>query len=29
MSNVRIDDFGAVAAMTRHLLGLGHRNIGA
>lgn len=26
--NVRIDDFGAAAAMTRYLLGLGHRNIG-
>ncbi len=26
--NVRIDDFGAAAAMTRHLLDLGHRNIG-
>jgi LacI family transcriptional regulator len=26
--NVRIDDRGAAAAMTRHLLDLGHRNIG-
>ncbi|MBC9032598.1 LacI family DNA-binding transcriptional regulator [Sphingomonas sp. JC676] len=26
--NVRIDDFGAASAMTRHLLDLGHRNIG-
>jgi LacI family transcriptional regulator len=26
--NVRIDDFGAAAAMTRHLLDLGHRKIG-
>jgi LacI family transcriptional regulator len=26
--NVRIDDFEAAAAMTRHLLDLGHRNIG-
>jgi LacI family transcriptional regulator len=26
--NVRIDDFGAAAAMTRYLLDLGHRNIG-
>lgn len=26
--NVRIDDFGAAAAMTRHLLDLGHRQIG-
>lgn len=26
--NVRIDDFAAAAAMTRHLLGLGHRRIG-
>ena len=26
--NVRIDDFGAAAEMTRHLLSLGHRNIG-
>ena len=26
--NVRIDDFGAAAAMTRHLLDLGHRHIG-
>ena len=26
--NVRIDDFAAAAAMTRHLLDLGHRNIG-
>ncbi|MES2444835.1 MAG: LacI family DNA-binding transcriptional regulator [Pseudomonadota bacterium] len=26
--NVRIDDFGAAAAMTRHLLDQGHRNIG-
>ncbi|MBO9714920.1 LacI family DNA-binding transcriptional regulator [Sphingomonas sp.] len=26
--NVRIDDFGAAAAMTRYLLGLGHRRIG-
>lgn len=25
--NVRIDDFGAAAQMTRHLLDLGHRNI--
>lgn len=26
--NVRIDDFGAASAMTRHLLELGHRRIG-
>ncbi|MCW3835719.1 LacI family DNA-binding transcriptional regulator [Sphingomonas canadensis] len=26
--NVRIDDYGAAAAMTRYLLGLGHRRIG-
>lgn len=26
--NVRIDDFGAAAAMTRYLLGLGHKKIG-
>ena len=26
--NVRIDDFGAAAAMTKHLLDLGHRRIG-
>ncbi|HEX8667444.1 MAG TPA: LacI family DNA-binding transcriptional regulator [Allosphingosinicella sp.] len=26
--NVRIDDFAAAAEMTRHLLNLGHRNIG-
>jgi LacI family transcriptional regulator len=26
--NVRIDDHAAAASMTRHLLGLGHRNIG-
>ena len=26
--NVRIDDFAAAAEMTRHLLALGHRNIG-
>jgi LacI family transcriptional regulator len=26
--NVRIDDFGAAVAMTRHLLDLGHRDIG-
>ena len=26
--NVRIDDFGAAAEMTRHLLELGHRNLG-
>ena len=26
--NVRIDDFGAAAAMTRYLLGLGHKRIG-
>lgn len=28
MSVVRIDDYAAAAAMTRHLLGLGHRRIG-
>ncbi len=26
--NVRIDDFAAASAMTRHLIGLGHRRIG-
>jgi LacI family transcriptional regulator len=28
VSAVRIDDFGAAQAMTRHLIGLGHRRIG-